>query len=55
MREEWIVQGGVGIGAGIPGLGRNVGDARGDLDAGLLLFRHARAGVISGASTIGAC
>ena len=55
MRDEWIEQGRVGVGAGIPRLGRNVGDARGDLDAGLWLFRHARRGWSDrGASTIGA-
>ena len=54
MGDEWIEDGRIGIGAGIPRLGRDVGDPRHDLDAGLILSLHARSSGGGSASTIGA-
>ena len=54
MGDEGIEDGGIGIGAGIPRLGRDVGNPRHDLDAGLILSLHALSGGACGASTIGA-
>ena len=54
MGEERIEDGRIGIGAGIPRLGRDVGDPRHDLDAGLILSASCSRVVVSVASTIGA-